>query len=67
VPLLRIESYWAVEELTLNYTPVTPHTMGINPVDRVDFSYFLMGTLTPSLFARYFPLLRLFRVISLSI
>jgi len=65
--LLRIESYSVVEALTLNYTPVTPHTMGINPVDRVDFSYFLMGTLTPLLFARYFPLLGLFRVISLSI
>jgi hypothetical protein len=37
--------------------------MGINPVDRVDFLLFLIGTLTPSLFARYFPLLRLFRVI----
>jgi hypothetical protein len=67
VPLLRIGSYWEVDANTLNYTPVTPHTMGINPVDRVDFSYFLMGTLTPLLFARYFPLLGLFRVISLSI
>jgi hypothetical protein len=47
----------------LNYSAVTPHTMGINPVDRVDFLLFLIGTLTPSLFARYFPLLRLFRVI----
>jgi hypothetical protein len=51
----------------LNYTPVTPHTMGINPVERGYFSYFLMGTLTPSLFGRYFPLLRLFRVIRLFI
>jgi hypothetical protein len=56
-----------VEALTLNYMPVTPHTMGINPVDRVDFSLFLVGTLTLSLFVRYFPLLRLFRVIRLSI
>jgi hypothetical protein len=63
VSLLRIEGYTAVEWLTLNYTPVTPHTMGINPVDRVDFPRFSIGTLTPSLFARYFPLLRLFRVI----
>jgi hypothetical protein len=47
----------------LNYTPVTPPTMGINPVERRYFSYFLIGTLTPSPFGRYFPLLRLFRVI----
>jgi len=52
-----------VEELTLNYTPVTPHTMGINLVERGYFYIFLMGTLTLLLFARYFPLLRLFRVI----
>jgi hypothetical protein len=52
-----------VEAVTLNYTPVTPHTMGINPVDRVDFHLFSIGTLTLLLFVRYFPLLRLFRVI----
>jgi len=37
--------------------------MGIKLVDRAEFLLFLIGTLTPSLFARYFPLLRLFRVI----
>jgi hypothetical protein len=52
-----------VDRLALNYTPVTPPTLGINPVDMMDFLDLLMGTLTPLLFARYFPLLRLFRVI----
>jgi len=42
---------------------VTSYTMGINPVERRYFYNFLMGTLTCLLFARYFPLLRLFRVI----
>jgi len=42
---------------------VTSYTMGINPVDRRYFDLLLMGTLTLLLFARYFPLLRLFRVI----
>jgi hypothetical protein len=37
--------------------------MGINPVEEREFLPFLIGTLTPSLFGRYFPLLRLFRVI----
>jgi hypothetical protein len=54
-------------ELALNYTPVTPHTVGINLVDNTYFSLFLIGTLTPFLFARYCPPQRLFRVISLSI
>jgi hypothetical protein len=42
---------------------VTSYTMGINLVERRYFYNFLMGTLTRLLFARYFPLLRLFRVI----
>jgi len=63
VPLLRIGSYSVEDASTLNYMPVTPPTMGINPVERKLFSPFLIGTLTPSLFGRYFPLLRLFRVI----
>jgi hypothetical protein len=61
--LLRKAGNSAVELSTLNYTAVTPHTMGINPVERAIFSHLLIGTLTHSLFARYFPLLRLFRVI----
>jgi hypothetical protein len=37
--------------------------MGINLVERGYFYIFLMGTLTLLLFALYFALLRLFRVI----
>jgi hypothetical protein len=63
VSLLRIGSYSLEDALALNYTPVTPPTMGINSVERLFFYPFLIGTLTPSLFGRYFPLLGLFRVI----
>jgi len=52
-----------VTVFTLNYIDVTSYTMGINLVERGYFYNFLMGTLTLLLFARYFPLLRLFRVI----
>jgi len=52
-----------VDAHTLNYIDVTSYTMGINLVERRYFYIFLIGTLTLLLFARYFPLLRLFRVI----
>jgi hypothetical protein len=54
VPWLRNLGNSAEEFPALNYSLVTPRTMGINPVEIALFSGFSIGTLTPVLKERYF-------------